>query len=122
MALEYSYDPHAGLIRIVGFGAVSLNDRIIFARRLVEDPDLPAHAAVLIEVNAVASAPPAEDVGVIGMLIERLQARFHGRVAIVNLTVGHVTMSHLVALSVGDGYSRVQVFASEGEARDWLRS
>jgi hypothetical protein len=120
MALEYSYDHQAGLIHIVGHGTVSLDDRIHFIRRLLGDADLPARATVLVEVSGVTNAPSAEDIRVIGMLVERLQARFCGRVAIVNVTLGHVTLSHLVAFSVGDGYSRVQVFASNEEARDWL--
>src|SRR5581483_6472731 len=122
MALEYSYDAQARLVRIVGRGAVSVDDRIHLVGRLLDDPDLPTPAAVLIEVSGVTNAPTAEEVHVIAMLIERLQSRFRGRVAIVNVTVGHVTLSHLVSFSVGDGDGQARVFASEAEAREWLRS
>lgn len=122
MPFEYSYDPQAGLIRIVGRGAVSMDDRIRCVRRLLDDADLPARAEILIEVNAVEAAPVADDIRVIALLIERLQSKFSGRVAIANLTVGHVTLSHLVALSVSGGHDRVRVFASEEEACDWLMS
>jgi hypothetical protein len=120
MAIDYSYDPQAGLIRIVGHGEVTLEDRVHFIRRLLNDPELPALASILVQVNEVTNAPDAEDVQGIGKLIERLLARFYGRVAIVNVTVGHLTMSHLVALSVNGGHNRVRVFASEAQARDWL--
>lgn len=120
MALECSYDAAAGIVRIVGRGAVSVDDRVQFIRRVLADPDLPAVAAVLVDVSGVSNAPTPDEVRVIGRLAERVQARFRGRVAILNVTVGHVTISHLVALSADDGHGSVRVFTSADEARGWL--
>lgn len=122
MNLEYSYDPRVGLIRIVGRGTVSLEDRIHFFRHLMDAPDLPETADVLVKVNEVTNAPSGEEIPVIGMLAERLRARFGGRLAIVNVKVGHVTISHLVAFSTADSRCEVRVFPTEGEAARWLRS
>jgi hypothetical protein len=122
MALEYSYDPKARLVHIVGRGIVSLNDRIQMVDRLLDDPNVASGAAILIDVNAVENAPTPEEIWAIGMLIERLRSRIQGRLTIVNTRVGHVTLSHLVAYSVREAQSQVQVFTREEAARDWLLS
>lgn len=70
----------------------------------------------------VHNTPTANEVWEIGALIQRLQSRFHGRVAIVNVTAGHVTFSHLIALSVEDGSKSVRVFSHENEALRWMHS
>lgn len=122
MALEYSFDASARLIRIVGRGAVSVESRVHLVRGLLGDTALPAVASVLIDVSEVTNAPDADDVRTIGMLIERMITRFRGRVAVVTASVGHVTLSHLVSLSVGDGVSGAQSFTSQSAARAWLES
>jgi len=122
MALEYSYDPQAGVLRIVGLGTVSLHDRVVFVSRLLADPDLPATAAILIDVNGVTNAPTVDDIRAIRTLVDRLQARFLGRVAITNVTVGHVAISHMIAFSISDESGRVRAFTSGADAGEWLRA
>jgi hypothetical protein len=122
MALEYSSDALAQSMQLIGRGAVAVDDRSHFVRRFLGDPDLPALAGVLIDVNAMTTAPIAEVIPVLGMLIETLQSRLRGKVAIAKTTVGHVTLSHLASASVGDSHGQVRVFASESEARAWVES
>lgn len=120
MPLEYIFEPNAQLLRIVGHGVVTVEDRIQFVDRMFQDAALPEKADVLIEIGEVSNAPQGADMFAIGALINRLRARFRGRVAIVNATVGHVTISNLIALSSESDFQAVRVFASTNEAREWF--
>lgn len=122
MAIEYFYDPQKLLISIVCRGVISIDDRIYFVRRLFDDPNLPEQASILINVNEVTNAPTKEEIGMIGLLIEKLLSRFCGRVALVNSMIDHVLCSHFVLFNVVKGHSKTRVFASRSEARDWIES
>ncbi len=122
MGFAYSFNADTGIVRIVGEGDVSLADRAVLVQTLLDDRELPERAALLIAVSKVTNAPTAEEASVIGILINRLQTRFQRRVAIVNVVVGHVTVSHLVAFSTDSRFPEVMVFGSEVEATSWLIS
>ena len=120
MAVAYSYDEQTHILRIVGEGIVNLSDRVDLVFRILADPLLPAWAALLVNVSEVKNAPTPEEVRVIGILIDRLCSRFNGRTAIVNVTVGHVAISHMAALSAYNASDNVRVFSSEVAATEWL--
>ncbi len=120
MSLEYTYDPQTRLIRIACKGAISIDERIQLVHHLMDDPHLPASASILIDVNEVTNVPNYKEIGVIGSLIEKLLSRFRDRVAILNAKVGHVTLSHMVSLTVGGKHGQVRVFSCETDARTWF--
>lgn len=122
MGINYFYDSVNGLLQVVGSGDVSLEDRIVSVKRMLEDLSLPKQAHILINVDGITNAPGTNDFSKIAVLIDRLRTRFGGRVAIVNALTGHVTTSHLIAMSVLSEEDNVQVFSSEAMARAWLCS
>ena len=123
MPIEYSFDPEAGIVSIVCSQNLTVDERIQSVDRVIDDPDLPELASVLIDVRKVKNAPTYNEIILIGLLIERLLVRFERRLSIVNsITTSHVTSSHLVSILVDKKYGEVRVFKSEDEARNWLKS
>ncbi len=122
MAFGYTYDPQTSIIRIAGEGEVSMEERVNLVGGLLSNPQINDRAAVLIVVDRVTNAPTVEEMGVIGVLINRLQSRFQGRVAIVNVTVGHVTLSQFISALASGPFREVMVFSSEVVATEWLKA
>jgi uncharacterized protein (DUF2384 family) len=121
MAFDYTYDADNHVIVLTGTSSVTIDDRTKCVSRMVEDRALPDIAAVLIDVCHAENSPSNDEILMMSRLVERMQARFHSRIAILNTSVGHLTLSHLVALSAVACDRAVQVFTSEKEARAWLR-
>ena len=120
MAFDYCYESEPHLIVLTGSGTVTMAERAECVRWLLEDPALPREAAILIDVCRVENPPLNNEIAVVGMLVKQLQVRFGSLVAILNTTVGHVTLSHLIAFSAGAEEDKVRAFVSAGEARAWL--
>lgn len=120
MALEYSYRSDVELVTIEGRGNVTMDDRAIFVQRIMNDLCLPEKASVLINVTSVTNPPSTEEARQIGVLVEKLLARFGRRLAIVNVTLVDLCFSHMVKLSVAEGYDRLRVFNRLGDALAFL--
>ena len=120
MTLEYRYDASTDVIHVVGYGAVTMQERLAFLHDLHDDPALPGSAAVMVEVSGISNPPAAEDMGALSLMVERLHRRFRGRTAIVNSRVGHATISCMVAMSVPGGEEWLRVFLSHADAVRWL--
>ncbi len=120
MPFDYAIDRENRLLAITGSGHASMEDRYDLVQRVMNDASLDGSYQVLINVCDVSNSPSAGDIGSIASLIERLQSRFRGRVAILNTGVGHVTVTHLIALVAEYGNDNVRAFMFEKEAREWL--
>ncbi|MFN8573141.1 MAG: hypothetical protein U0132_13910 [Gemmatimonadaceae bacterium] len=120
MAVGYSYEATDNLVVIEGSGVVTLEDRFDCIRTIVNDPELPHRFQVLVLASNIEQAPPAGDLPHMSALVDRLRQRSRSRIAILNATVGHFTLSQLVALLSSDGPRMVQAFSSEAAARTWL--
>ncbi|MBI1176909.1 hypothetical protein GC207_05665 [bacterium] len=121
MAFKYFYEEQTSLLNIVGYGEVTMDERVRCVQRVLADPDLANCSAIIIDVNEVTNPPNVDEVPFVARLIDKLRTRFGGRVAIVNAVGGHVTASHMVALSAVGEYDHVRVFQSEIAAREWLK-
>lgn len=121
MPLAYSYLEDEGMLVISGSGQVSLADRRACVHQVLADGTLPRHFPILINVSGVHEGPPAMEMHRVSGLVDELQARGGSRVAIVNNTLGHVTISHLIALSTTQSVTEVRAFASDEFALAWLR-
>jgi hypothetical protein len=120
MAFNYSYDAENQLIVLTGTGAVTTGDRNVCVKRMIEDRILPDEAAILIDVCRVPNPPSKEEIEDIGKLLKQLHKRFRSPIAILNTTVGHATMSHLIA-AITSVYCPVRAFITEAQARNWLK-
>ena len=121
MPIRHSHGSHDDVIRIVGSGVISLEDRARFVMAMSEDGALLRSAPILIDINGIANTPATHDLPFIAALIDRLLSRFGRRVAILNSVAGHVTMSPLVAFATLAGKNAEQVFSAEAAALEWLR-
>lgn len=122
MPFSYRVEPENRLIYILGEGHVSMEERYDCVNRLVTDQSLDRGLHILINVCEVSNLPSSLDISSIVSLVEKLQTRFRGRVAIVNAVVGHVTVTSLISLSAECGENKVRSFFTEDEAREWLNS
>ncbi len=120
LTLVYSHDVQTQTVRIQGSGEVSIEDRMSFLAMVFQDVSLPATSSVLIDVNAVTTTPTDDEIKIIAMLVRRIMTRFSGRVAILNVKVGHVTISNLIAAESAAGTDRVRVCTSEKSATAWI--
>ncbi len=64
--------------------------------------------------------PTADEIRIIAMLVRRIMTRFSGRIAILNVKVGHVSISHLIGAESAAGPDRVRVCTSEKSAMVWI--
>ncbi len=122
MPFSYRVEPENRLLYIQGDGHASLEERYHCVNQIMTDRSITPNLHVLINVCQVSNIPSTDDIGPIVSLVERLQSKFRGRVAIVNGAVGHVTVTNLISLSANCGHDKVRPFFSEDEAREWLRS
>ncbi len=121
MPLSTTYDAAASVIRITGHGPVSMEDRREFINRLCANAEYQENSDILVNVTSVTNAPAGSEFVEISRLVLRLRSRFQGRIAIVNAQAGHITVSHLVALSADLAEEFVRVFTSETEALLWIQ-
>jgi hypothetical protein len=96
-----------------------MKERDDCVNRIIHDQSIDSKHHILIDVCEVTNSPSPDDLPLIVSLIEILQSKFKGRVAILNTRVGHVTFTHLITLSACCG-DNVQAFQTENEAREWL--
>ena len=120
MPFDYAIDRENRLLTITGSGHASMDDRYDLVQRVMNDQSIDGSYQVLIDVCGVSNSPSAGDIGSVASLIERLQSKFRGRVAILNTGVGHVTVTNLIALVADYGDDNVRAFLSGNEAREWL--
>lgn len=118
MPLRYAYEPQYSMVLIRGEGEVSLADRVGVIESIMSDEALPEASSILVDVAGVANAPEPHDIHAIAGLARKLRSRFRGRIAILNTTVGHTTISQLVAMAADD--PEVRAFVSPDGARSWL--
>ncbi len=122
MPFDYTIDPANQLITITGTGPATLQERIDCVKRMMNDQSIAGEFHILIDVCRVSNSPSSGDIRSIVSLIELLLVKFKGRVAILNTHAGHVTVTHLIALSAVSGPDDVRAFMAEEEAREWLRT
>jgi hypothetical protein len=120
MPFGYTVNRTCSIITITGSGTVTMAERYDCVQRLMQDRALDKEHHVLIDVSQVDNSPTVDELTAIVALVERMQAKFGGRVAILNTRIGHVSITDIIALSVYRGRDRVQAFLSESEARAWL--
>ncbi len=120
MPLSTQYDANTSLLRIVGNGALSMHERRESVRQILANDEFGGESDILIDVSGVTNAPVGDEFLDIAKLVQLLQTRFAGRVGIVNMTEGHVTVSQLVTLSADLDRNSVQAFYSEAEALAWF--
>lgn len=108
------------LITVSGNGLVTLSDRFECVDRMLHDKSMPALSSILIDVRYFTNSPSPSEVPWIGQLINRLRTRFLAKVAIVTSTVGHVTVSQLIAFEADSMAKNVKAFTSLSEAIQWL--
>lgn len=75
---------------------------------------------IIFDVCGVSNAPAGSEFIQISNLLSLLHTRVAGRIAIVNVQVAHVTISHLIALSADFDREFVRTFYSEADALAWL--
>lgn len=120
MPLSYVYDASRRTTALTATGRVTMQDRYDLVLRALDDQGLASgESSFLIDVSGVDAAPVEEDVGAIAAMLRLLRARFGGRVAILNTSAGHATVSVLVALTAM-APDHIQAFTAEHEARAWL--
>jgi len=120
MSFDYTVDTENQLITITGLGHASMEERYACVQRMLNNRSIGSEHNILINVCQVINAPLPGDIDSIVSLIERLQSKFKGRVAILNTAAGHVTFTNLITLSAHCGPDIVRAFLSENEAREWL--
>jgi len=99
-----------------------MEERCDCVDRLMHDQLIEGTYNILIDVSQVSNSPTSEEMHSIVSLIEKMNSKFGGRLALVNTHVGHVTITDLIALSACGGSDDVRAFMIENEARAWLRA
>lgn len=122
MAISYTYEPHNSLGVITCSGEVTIQDRYNCIYQIIHQGCHPKGTNVLINVSLADNYPSPSEVLKISQLIERLREIEVRRVAILNTTAGHLTISHFVAFQVGANTVKTKVFTLENQAREWLNS
>ena len=120
MPFDYTVDTENHIVTIMGEGHASMKERYDCINRMMHDQSIDCRHHVFIKVCEVLNNPSIEEMHSIVALIERLHSKFGGRVAILNTTIGYVTITELIALSACCGTNNVRAFLSENEAREWL--
>lgn len=120
MPLSTSYDSEANLIRLVGEGPVSMEERRHTIGQMFLNREYSNDSDILVDVSRITNAPTDLEFFEVARLVKVLRSRFAGRIAIVNARMGHLTVSHLVALSADPEQNAVRVFYSGSEALSWL--
>jgi hypothetical protein len=120
MPFSYKVDPENQLITIMGSGYASMEERYECIHRIMKDQSIDGKYSILINVCQVSNGPTPDNMLSIVSLVERLQSKFGGRVAIVNTQIGHVTITNLIALSAHCGADSVRAFLCENDALEWL--
>lgn len=120
MALDIIYDGTSGMLRIVGSGVVTMEDYTECFRRVFTAPEYAATRHILFNVSGITSPLMDGDVSGILTIIKSIRLRIPGRMAIVNTRVGHVTISHIIALSSDPTQRSVRAFLVEEDAQAWL--
>lgn len=122
MPFSYTVEPENRLLCMLGSGQVSMEDRYVCVDQILSDQSIDENLNILIDVCLVANCPSPGDISSIIALVERLKSRFMGRVAIVNATAGHVTITNFISFGAERGGNSVRSFYSDSEARKWLCS
>ena len=120
MALDISYDDASGLLRIVGSGVVTMEDRRKCFGHIFSAPEYAAARHVLINASEITNAPMDGDMPGMVNIVKSVRSRFPGRMAIVNSRAGHVTVSNIIAISSDPVDLSVKVFFTEGDALVWI--
>jgi len=113
-------EPESNLLTITGTGTVSIEERYDCLSRLVWDKTIAPNIHILIDVRRVTNVPTTEECFSIITLIDQLQFRFTGRLAILNNGTGRVTTTHLIVAGAKSGPDKLKAFISEPAARQWL--
>ena len=122
MAITYTYEPQNNIGIIKCSGEVTIEDRYACIGQMIHQGCHPKGTNILINVSLVDNSPSPSEVSKISRLIERFEEIGVRRVAILNTTAGHLTISHFVAFQVGTGAVKTKVFMLESKAREWLNS
>lgn len=120
MPLFFALDSRSALVVATASGAVLPSDWRDGVAVLVADPTMPQAAPVLVDLRHADRAVAAADMGWMTVLLQRLHARFAGRVALLTAVVGHVSSANLLAGHADGVRYRVKAFTDEPSARLWL--
>jgi len=121
MGLDYTIDPSAAQVSVVGSGHLSMSQMLAVVERVAEDPRFRSQYTVIYDIRRSDYAARLEDGDAFAATLKRREASFQNRFALVVPESLHMLARLYCVVASVAGVDRLKCFTDMEAAAAWCR-